>query len=153
MQYKNEKSSNIDIYTLLVETEKKKEKKERKELLSALKVKEFFSDGNITINKKTCEGIECRLCLEACPTNALYWNVGEIGIVKELCIYCGACVLSCIVDDCINIIREKTIGELERFSNVRDFVVLQHQNNAKKRIKRITDNFRCFVKLAETLRL
>lgn len=134
-------SSKIDIFQLLTETGEKEKKKRREELLAPLNVKDFFAEGSITINKKTCQGVECKLCVEACPTNALYWKFGEVGITEELCIYCGACVLSCIVDDCIKIVRRRLDGELESFSKPREFVILQHGINAKKRFERIRDIF------------
>jgi len=134
-------SSSVDIFQLLAETEEKEKKKRREELLAPLDVKEFFSDGNIIINKKTCRGVECKLCIKACPTNALYWKIGEVGITEELCIYCGACVLSCIVDDCMKVVRKRLGGEVERFSKPKDFSVLQSGINAKKRFDRVKDVF------------
>jgi len=119
----------------------KEKKKRRKELLAPLSVKEFFVEGSIAINKRTCKGVECKLCIEACPTNALFWKAGEVGITKELCIYCGACVLNCIVDDCIRIVRKRENGEVESFSKPREFTALQHGINVKKRFERIQDVF------------
>jgi NAD-dependent dihydropyrimidine dehydrogenase PreA subunit len=115
--------------------------KRRQELLTLLNVEEFFAEGTITIDKRTCKGIECKLCIEACPTNALFWKVGEVGIVDELCIYCGACVLSCVVDDCIKVTRKRSTGEVERFSKPRDFMALQHGINVKKRRGKVEEVF------------
>lgn len=123
---------------LLTEKEKKKR---REKLLALLGVKEFFVEGSITVNKRTCKGVECKLCIKACPTYALFWKVGEVGIVKELCIYCGACVLSCIVNDCIKIERKRVTGEVEKFSKPRDFTALQHGINVKKRRGKIQEVF------------
>jgi len=133
--------SSVDIFQLLTETAEKEKKKRREELLAPLAVKEFFVEGSITINKRTCRGVECELCIEACPTNALYWKAGDVGIIGELCIYCGACVLSCIVDNCVKIVRKRETGEVENFSKPRDFTALQHSINAKKRRERIQDVF------------
>jgi Fe-S-cluster-containing hydrogenase component 2 len=135
------KPSDVDIFQLLMETVGDKEKKRREELLAPLGIKEFFAEGCITINKKTCKGIECKLCIKACPTSALYWRAGEVGITKEVCIYCGSCVLSCIVDDCIRVSRKRSTGEVESFSRPRDFATLQHNINAKKRLRIIHDTF------------
>jgi len=115
--------------------------KQREELIASLGVKEFFAEGKITINKRTCKGVDCKLCISACPTNALFWNVGEVGIVGNLCVYCGACVLSCIVDDCIKIERKRANGELERFGKPSNFIALQYDINAKKRFESIKDIF------------
>jgi ferredoxin len=127
-----------DIFSMLVETGQKEKQKRRQELLAPLGVKEFFVDGRITIDKRTCKGVECKLCIKACPTNALYWrSTGEVGITEELCIYCGACVLNCIVDDCIRIMRKRENGVIERFSTPRAFTMLEHSINARKRLERV----------------
>jgi len=141
MKMPKESEKSVDIFQLLTETSEKEKKKRRKEFLAPLGVKEFFDDGNITINKRTCKGVECKLCIKACPTNALFWKTGEVGIAEELCIYCGACVLSCIVDDCITIERRRENGEVERFSKPKDFTVLQHEISVKKRFERVNDIF------------
>lgn len=132
--------SSSDIFQLLMEAAEK-EKKRREELLAPLGVKEFFVDGSITINKRTCKGVECKLCIKACPTNALFWKTGEVGITEELCIYCGACVLSCMVDDCIKVWRKRNRGEVESFSMPKGFIVLQNSINAKKRLERVKSIF------------
>jgi len=127
-----------DIFSLLVETSEKERRKRREELLAPLGIKEFFVDGSITIDKRTCKGVECKLCIKACPTNALYWRAtGDVGIIEELCIYCGACVLNCIVDNCIKITRKRENGEIERFSTPRAFTMLEHGINAEKRHERV----------------
>jgi len=134
-------SSSSDIFQLLLETAERERKQRREELLAPLGVKEFFVDGNITIDKRTCKGVECKLCIKACPTNALFWKTGEVGITKELCIYCGACVLNCIVDDCIKVLRRRANGEVETFSTPRDVTLLQNSINAKKRLERVKSIF------------
>lgn len=138
---KPKESSSLDIFQLLRETTAKDKKKRRKELLAPLDVKEFFVDGTVVINKRVCKGVECKLCIKACPTNALYWKAGEVGFTEELCVYCGACVLSCIVDDCIKISRKRPDGATETFSRPKDFTILQHNINAHRRAKRIREVF------------
>lgn len=134
-------SSTLDIFQMLTETKEKEKKKRRTELLAPLGIKEFFTEGSITINKRTCQGLECKLCIKACPTNALFWKTGEVGISEELCIYCGACVLNCIVDDCIKITRKRGTGEVEKFSKPRDFIILQKNINTRKLVKSVKDLF------------
>jgi len=138
---KQSKPREIDAFQILSKTADKTRRKQREELLASVGVKDFFVGGGISIDTKTCRGIECRLCLKACPTNALFWKAGEVGIIEELCVFCGACVLSCIVDDCIRIWRRRTTGELERFSKPRDFTALQHGISLLKRQERITEAF------------
>ena len=135
-------SSNVDIFDLLsVDKETEEKKKQRKELLASTGVKEFFEEGKISIDKRTCWGLECKLCIEKCPTNALYWKTGEIGIVEDLCVYCGACVLCCMVDDCIEIKRKREDGKIEQFSKPKEVVKLEDKINAKKRLERVRDLF------------
>jgi ferredoxin len=141
MPKEGEKSSHADIFELLEDTEKKERRKRRQEILSPLGTKEFFVEGGITINRRICHGVECKLCIKACPTNALFWKAGEIGLTDELCIYCGACVLSCIVDDCIKITRKRSTGEVETFSKPKDFITQQNEINTKKRLERIKEVF------------
>jgi ferredoxin len=139
---KSSKPPDVDIFQLLSETLEKQKKKRREELLTPLNIQEFFAGGTITINKRTCRGIDCNLCTKVCPTKALFWKTGEIEIMQELCIFCGACVLACIVDDCIRITRKRTNGEIEIFSKPRDFTLLQHNIDARKRQAAILDTFR-----------
>ncbi|KON32160.1 hypothetical protein AC478_01075 [miscellaneous Crenarchaeota group-1 archaeon SG8-32-3] len=135
-------SSNVDIFGLLsVDKEAEEKRKQRKELLASTGVKEFFEEGSISIDKRTCWGLECKLCIEKCPTNALYWKTGEVGIVEDLCVYCGACVLCCMVDDCIKVKRIREDGSSERFSKPREIVKLQDKINAKKRLQRVKTIF------------
>lgn len=112
----------------------------RKELLGPTGVKELFKDGKISINKFTCVGGQCKLCIKACPTNALYWGTGEVGIIDDLCVRCGACVLNCMVDDCIKLERTREDGKVERFSRPSQVVKLQERINAGKRFERVKTN-------------
>ena len=135
-------SPSIDIFNMLSDSGKKAPQKTlRQELLETTKCKDLFPEGTITINKFTCLGVQCKLCIKACPTNALYWTNSGIGVTEDLCIYCEACVLSCMVDDCIKITRKREDGKEEHFSKTRDVIVLNNQINAKKRFQRVHDVF------------
>ena len=136
-----ESSSNVDIFGLLSDSGKKAKKKRREELLASSGVKEFFEEGNISVDKRTCHGLECNLCIKACPTNALYWKAGEIEVVEDLCVYCGACVVSCMVDDCIKITRKREDSKVEKFSKPMDVLKLENRINAKKRFERVREVF------------
>jgi Fe-S-cluster-containing dehydrogenase component len=126
------------IFELLVGSEKRKRAKTRKELLCIVGISEdFFESGDITIDKFTCLGAECKLCIEACPTNALYWNEGVVKIEKDLCIYCNACVLSCIVDHCILVARKRKSGELERFGTPREAMLMMNNRSAQQRAETV----------------
>jgi ferredoxin len=131
-------ASAVDIFNLLSEeSPEQAKKKRRQELLEPTGVKELFKEGNISVNKYTCAGVQCKLCVKACPTNALYWKSGEIGITEDLCVYCGACVLNCMVDNCIKIDRKREDGKIEHFSKPLDVIKLGEKVNSKKRFERV----------------
>jgi ferredoxin len=130
-------TSGKDIFTLLSEASKKKRNEKRAQILQSMGVKEFFEEGNISIDKKTCKGVECKLCIKACPTNALYLKSGEVGIVKELCVFCTACVANCIVDNCIQVSRKRPNGGIEKSSKPMDVLILLNNINSEKRIDAI----------------
>ncbi len=145
------KSSSVDIFDLLSGSEEKARKtklekeeaakKQREELLAPTKVKDLFPKGSITINKYTCTGVQCKLCVKACPTNALYWTSQGVGITEELCVHCEACVLSCMVPDCIKITRKREGSPDEHFSKARDVLVLNDKICGKKRFLRVQEVF------------
>jgi len=123
----------LDIFQMLYEcTQKKRQEKTR--LLESLGVKEYFKEGSIKIDKRTCKGVECKVCIKACPTNALYWGYGDIKIVEDLCVYCAACVLSCIVDNCIQVTRKRPDGMIERYGKPSDVLSLLNRTNSKRRL-------------------
>ena len=121
-------------------SEEEERRKRRKELIEPTGVKELFRKGKISINKFTCVGGQCKLCIKKCPTNALYWGTGEVGIIDGLCVYCGACVINCMVDDCIKVERTREDGKVERFSKPKDVIVLQERKNTEKRFERVKTN-------------
>ena len=130
-------AKDIDIFQLLNVASKRKYRQERQALLGELEVQDLFCDGTILINKQTCLGVECKLCIDVCPTHALYWAKGEVGIERLLCVYCMACVFSCVVEDCITITRKRDTGEEEEFSNIKSACALLHEIASNKRIERI----------------
>lgn len=137
-------NSGANIYELLLEASEKKKKEKRgkrADLLKEMGVEEYFEEGSIKIDMRTCKGIECNLCVEACPTSALYWKAGEIGIVEDLCVYCAACVLNCVVDDCIEITRKRPNGKTERFSTPRDVLTLLRNICSGKKSERLKSLF------------
>ena len=137
----------VDIFDMLSETTEKPlektKKTTRQELLDATKYKDkdVFPEGTIAINKYTCTGLQCKLCIKACPTSALYWTNNGIGIIEDLCLHCEACVFCCMVDDCIKVTRKRKDGEIESFSKPRDITVLNSQINVRKRCERIREVF------------
>lgn len=136
---KEPRNSSADIFQLLTQAARDEKRKRRRELLGPLDITEYFTEGKIEIDKRTCRGVECKLCVKACPTNALYWKQGQVGIIPELCVYCGACVLFCVVDDCIRIERKRSDGVVEKFSKSRDALALQNKINTRKRFERVEE--------------
>jgi len=134
-------SSATDIYQLLLEAFRKRERERKTKLLESVGVKEFFEEGTISVDKNTCKGVECKLCIKACPTNALYWKTGEVGIVEELCVYCAACVYSCIVDNCIQVSRKRPNSQTEKFSTQKQVLTLLDNINSRQRVKRLKSRF------------
>mgnify|MGYP001108499815 CR=1 FL=1 len=118
-----------------------KRRQEKARLLESLGVTEYFNDGTIRIERETCEGIECGLCIKTCPTNALYWAYGEVKIIEDLCIYCAACVLCCIVDKCIVIARRRTDGTVETFSTPAEVRRLLTSISSKRRVDAMKHRF------------
>ncbi|UCC33955.1 MAG: 4Fe-4S dicluster domain-containing protein [Candidatus Bathyarchaeota archaeon] len=129
------KGGDVDIFQLLEEASEKKT--EREQLLQSLDVKEFFEEGSIKIDTGICDGVECRLCIQVCPTNALYWGDGKVNVVEELCVFCTACVLSCIVDDCIRVRRKRPNGGIEAFSTPQQASNLLRKTNCLKRFEMV----------------
>ncbi|MFQ6067939.1 MAG: hypothetical protein ACE5KD_00185 [Candidatus Bathyarchaeia archaeon] len=138
---KKKETSGGNIFQLLLETSEKRKKSKRAQLLEALNIKEFFENGSIIINDRTCQGIECELCIKACPTKALYWRNGRVGIIEDLCVYCSACVLCCIVEDCIKVSRKRFNGQVESFSKAWEVVLLFNNINTENRYNRVKSIF------------
>ncbi len=130
------KKQRSDIFHLLLGASQKREKKERTRLLQSIGVEEKFVEGNLRIDWKICRGVDCRLCIDACPTHALYWREGEVGIAKELCIFCVGCVGVCLIDDCIQVSRKRPDGKIEKFGNAGEVLTLLRNVNSKKAVER-----------------
>jgi Fe-S-cluster-containing hydrogenase component 2 len=148
---KNEEPS-VNIYDLLsdeVDDVKEEKKSRRAELLESIGVEDRFEEGSIKINMRTCRGIECNLCVKACPTNALYWRAGEIGIEEDLCIHCTACVLNCCVDNCIKVTRKRPGDKTETFSTPKEALEVNRivaAKNRKERVKtRVENPEECYI--------
>ncbi len=143
---KKSDESSVNIYDLLSDevSEKKEEQKSRRaEFLGSIGVEDRFEEGSIKIDMRTCRGIECNLCVKACPTNALYWKAGEIGIMEDLCIHCTACVLNCCVDNCITVTRKRPDGKTETFSTPKEALEINRKiaaENKRERVKSRIEN-------------
>ncbi len=135
-----DEAGTTDIFQMLLEEEKRKREK-RTKFLESIGVKEFFESGNIEIDHKICQGIECKLCIKACPANALYWGLGRVNVITDICVYCAACVLNCIVDNCIKVRRKRADGKTEAFSTPREAIILLQNISTKKRVDLVSRVF------------
>jgi ferredoxin len=133
------------IFDLMNEEEKSEQKvdeegerrQRRKELIEPTGVKELFKDGKISINQFTCVGGQCKACIKVCPTNALYWGSNGVEIIDDLCVRCDACVVNCMVDNCIKVERSTQDGKIEKFSKPSDIIKLNERKNGLKRWQRV----------------
>jgi len=137
MAEKQDEKPTMDIYKILLEASKEKKRTKREWLLKSVGVKEFFEEGSIKVDMKTCKGVECQFCIKVCPTKALYWKAGDIGVTEDLCVYCVSCVLNCMVDNCIEVRRKRKNGTNECFSNPLDVLTMLNNINALNRMKTI----------------
>ncbi len=139
---KRDEKAGTDIHKILLESNKRKSREKREQLLKSVNVKEFFEEGKISVDMKTCRGAECMFCIKVCPTNALYWKPsGEIGIIEELCVYCTSCVLSCMVDDCIKVDRKRSNGNTEQFRKPFEVLRALEDVNTRNRMKTVKSLF------------
>lgn len=73
-----------------------------------------FLDGEIAINNDNCPG-GCSTCIEICPVQCLFlpkaskeepWKkTPKIGVNRDNCLYCGACVFACPANSAIELKR------------------------------------------------
>jgi NAD-dependent dihydropyrimidine dehydrogenase PreA subunit len=122
----------MSLQKFMPEDHERMNREERTQLLESIGVKEVFNEGEMEINRRTCRGVDCRLCIQACPTNALYWKEGEVGIVEELCVYCTSCVNVCMIDNCIHVSRVRSSGETEKFSSPQEIQKLLRSVSCQK---------------------
>ncbi|MEM2921537.1 MAG: hypothetical protein QXF26_04380 [Candidatus Bathyarchaeia archaeon] len=130
---------NIDIYSLLLRA-KKRPPRERAEILRSIGITQlFYDEGDLRIDMSKCVGVECKLCIKACPTSALYWDEAKVKLERDLCIYCSACVLNCIVDNCIILHRRGSDGRTVRFGTPREAAAVNNAIATWKRVRAVSE--------------
>ena len=92
---KKTENSEANIYDLLLQASEKEKKEKRAELLKSMGVKEYFEEGSMEIDMRTCKGIECNLCVKTCPTFSIDEEGVKKGKPKITCAKCGKCVDTC----------------------------------------------------------
>ena len=103
--------------------------------------REDFDFIELKIDHATCRLGECRLCIEHCPTNALYQSE-KVELVPDLCIACGGCVLLCMVPKCMELTRvRKATGQKETMRTTNEVKKLLGALNTRKRQKILRDAY------------
>ncbi len=132
-------SSSPDIYSLLLK-EQKKPSVNKTEILHSMGItQQYYEEGSLMIDISICLGVECKLCIKACPTNALYWDEARVKLEEDLCIYCSACVLNCVVDNCMVLTRRGSDGKVSRFGTPRRAALVNNSIASKKRKKAVAE--------------
>lgn len=75
-----------------------------------------FVEGEITVDNKECPG-GCSTCIEICPVESLYLPIApkeepwqkmpKIGVNRDKCLFCGACLFACPANIAIDLARTK----------------------------------------------
>lgn len=107
---------------------------ETKKMLEELNAPQLFDEIQLSIDDPVCVRSQgCRLCVDKCPTKALYMG-NKVELIQDLCIGCGGCVRVCMVPGCITLIRRrKSTGRLENSSTPLDTQKIDAAENARKK--------------------
>lgn len=81
-----------------------------------------FINGTITIDDNECPG-GCSTCIDVCPTEVLYLPVAtkekpwettpKVGVDRDRCLYCGACLFACPAKSAVNLTRTEILHSEE----------------------------------------
>jgi len=128
-----------DIYSLLLKGQKKP-RVNGAEILRSMGITQlYFEEGSLEIDMSKCVGVECKLCVKACPTYALYWDEAKVKLEEDLCIYCSACVFNCIVDNCMVLTRRGGDGKVSKFGTSRGAALVNNSTASQKRKKAMSE--------------
>ncbi|MHA2233453.1 MAG: ATP-binding protein [Candidatus Hodarchaeales archaeon] len=107
---------------------------EAKKMLEELNAPQLFDEIQLLIDDPVCVRSQgCRLCVDKCPTKALYMG-NKVEFIQDLCNGCGGCVRVCMVPGCITLTRRrKSTGRLENFSTPLDTQKIDAAENARKK--------------------
>ncbi|MFX0094695.1 MAG: hypothetical protein ACFFBD_23365 [Candidatus Hodarchaeota archaeon] len=104
--------------------------------------REDFEFVELKIDHSICRLGECRLCLEHCPTNALYQS-DKVELIPDLCIACAGCILLCMVPKCMKLTRiRKVTGQKEVLQTTTEVKNLINAQNSKKRQKILQEAYK-----------
>ncbi|MFW9917829.1 MAG: hypothetical protein ACFFGZ_19690 [Candidatus Thorarchaeota archaeon] len=107
---------------------------EAEKMLAELNAPQLYDEINLAIDDPVCVRSQgCKLCVEKCPTKALYMG-NKVELIQELCIACGGCVRVCMVPGCITLTRRrKTTGRVDKFSTPLQAQKIDAAENARKK--------------------
>ena len=106
---------------------------EVEEILRSVGAREDFFEVSLSIDHSICRLGECKLCLDHCPTQALF-QAKQVEIIPQLCTGCGSCILLCMVPGCMKLKRKrKDDGKEEILSTPEDVLLSVNADNHKKR--------------------
>ena len=81
-----------------------------------------FIDGNISVDNDECPG-GCSTCIDVCPTECLtlpvatkekpWEKVPKVGVDRDRCLYCGACLFACPANGAVKLERTEIKHEEE----------------------------------------
>lgn len=107
---------------------------EAKKMLEELNAIDYFADITLTIDDPICVRSQgCKLCVDKCPTKALYMG-NKVELIQELCIGCGGCIRVCMVPGCMTLTRRrKSTGRMDKFSTPLQTQKIDAAENARKK--------------------
>lgn len=104
-------------------------------------------EGTWVQSEETCTA--CRSCIDVCPCNALYnpeWGPGEIvdkvAQRADVCIYCGACDMSCPVE-AITVTKTAIIPAVEKATILEKKLLNAEMKRPELVTKLVVDDYAC----------
>ncbi len=110
------------------------EEVEIQRILEELNAPQLFKDIVLSIDDPICVRSQgCKLCVDKCPTKALYMG-NKVELISGLCNGCGGCVRVCMVPGCMTLTRTRIdTNRIEKFSTPNQIQKIDNARNALKR--------------------
>ena len=113
---------------------------EIQKILEELNAPQLYDEIKLSIDDAICVRSQgCKLCVEKCPTHALYMG-NKVELIQDLCNGCGGCIRVCMVPGCMSLTRKrKNTGRLEKFSRPLQAQKIDAAENSRKKHRLILD--------------